>query len=224
MTKQIFEPEPQNEAQVRAMDRHMAPWLKIALEMGPLLIFFFANYRGQWLIEHVPLFRGFDKPIYPATALFMIAIVAALALSWLLARKLPVMPLVSGVFVLVFGFLTLWLHDDVFIKMKPTIINTLFGLILFGGLYCKKSLLGYVFDSALKLDVEGWRILTLRWAWFFLFLAVLNEIVWRNFSTNIWTNFKVFGTMPLTIIFMLMQTPLLMRHNPDEKAKNKNKN
>jgi len=219
MTEPIFEPQPQEQAQAEKMP--MNPWLKIGLEMGPLLVFFFANYKGRWLIDHIPLLHGFDKPIYPATALFMIAIVAALILSWLLARRLPVMPLVSGVFVLIFGFLTLWLHDDIFIKMKPTIINSLFALILFGGLWFKTSLLGYIFDSALELDADGWRILTRRWAWFFVFLAILNELVWRNFSTDAWTNFKVFGTMPLTILFILLQTPLLMRHNPDRKNADK---
>ncbi|KAA6206031.1 MAG: septation protein A [Candidatus Tokpelaia sp.] len=219
MSKSLFEPEPQNIRQIKQM--HMAPWLKIALEMGPLLVFFFANYRGRWLIDHVPLFARFDQPIYPATALFMLAILLSLALSWLIARKLPVIPLASGLFVLVFGFLTLWLHDEIFIKMKPTIINALFGLILFGGLLFRKPLLGYIFDSALQLDAEGWQILTWRWAWFFLFLAALNEIVWRNFNTDIWTNFKVFGTMPLTILFILFQTPLLMRHSLDEKPADK---
>lgn len=221
MSRKIFEPEPQQTAQIKKM--HMSPGLKIALEMGPLLVFFFANYKGQWLIDHVPLFASFDRPIYPATALFMAAIAVALGLSWALARKLPVMPLVSGVFVLIFGFLTLWLHDEIFIKMKPTIINSLFGLILFAGLYFKKSLLGYVFDSALELDAEGWRVLTFRWAWFFIFLAALNEFIWRNFSTDFWTNFKVFGTMPLTLIFVLLQTPLLMRHNLAGKSADKRK-
>lgn len=210
MNQTIFEPDPQNIKAVEKM--HMSPALKFVLEMGPLLVFFLVNFRGQWLIDNIPLFSSFDKPIYPATAIFMIAIVIALAVSWGVARKIPVMPLVSGIFVLIFGFLTLWLHDDIFIKMKPTLINTLFALILFGGLLFKKSLLGYVMDSAFKLDAEGWRKLTVRWAWFLLFLAVLNEVVWRNFSNEFWTSFKVFGTMPITVIFMIMQAPLLMRH------------
>jgi len=210
MNQSIFESDPQDIKAVKKM--HMSPLLKFVLEMGPLVIFFVANFHGQWLIDNIPLFSSFEKPIYPATAIFMTAIVIALAISWGIARKIPVMPLVSGIFVLIFGFLTLWLHDDVFIKMKPTLINTLFALILFGGLLFKKPLLGYVMDSAFKLDAEGWRKLTLRWAWFFLFLAVLNEIIWRNFSDEFWTSFKVFGTMPLTIIFMIMQAPLFMRH------------
>lgn len=220
MSSSLFEPEPHKIGQIKKM--RLKPWLKFTLEIGPLLVFFFANYRGQWLIEHISFFSRFDKPVYPATALFMAAILLSLAVSWLIARKIPIMPLVSGIFVLFFGCLTLWLHDDVFIKMKPTIINILFGLILFGGLYFNKSLLGYIFDSALQLDAEGWRILTFRWAWFFLFSAALNEIIWRNFSTDIWANFKVFGTMPITLLFILSQTPLLMRHNIDPKTQNKN--
>src|SRR5690606_2553108 len=127
---------------------------------------------------------GFGGPIFVATGLFMIATAVALAVSWSLTRTLPMMPLVSGVVVFVFGGLTLWLQDDVFIKMKPTIINTLFAAVLLGGLWFGKSLLGYVFDSAFNLDAEGWRKLTLRWGLFFLFLAVVNEIVWRSFSTD----------------------------------------
>ncbi|MGO4842037.1 septation protein A, partial [Rhizobiaceae sp. 2RAB30] len=114
---------------------------------------------------------------------------------WILTRSLPIMPLVSGIVVFVFGALTLWLQDDVFIKMKPTIVNTLFGGVLLGGLLFGKSLLGYVFDSAFRLDAEGWRKLTLRWGLFFLFLAVVNEIVWRMFSTDAWVAFKVWGIM-----------------------------
>ena len=132
---------------------------------------------GREISRRWPTFGG---PIFIATGLFMVATAIALAVSWLLTRTLPIMPLVSGVVVFVFGGLTLYLQDDVFIKMKPTIINTLFGVVLLGGLWFGKSLLGYVFDSAFSLDAEGWRKLTLRWGLFFLFLAVVNEIVWRN--------------------------------------------
>ncbi|WP_297322477.1 septation protein A [uncultured Bartonella sp.] len=210
MTKSLFEPDPQDVKAVKNL--HMSPTLKLILEMGPLVVFFLANYKGEWLIKNIAIFRGFEKTIFPATAIFMVAIVIALAASWTIVRKLPIMPLISGIFVLIFGFLTLWLHNDTFIKMKPTIINTLFGLILFGGLAFKKSLLGYVLDSAFQLDEEGWRVLTYRWAWFFIFLAVLNEVVWRNFSNDFWTTFKVFGVMPITIIFMVAQMPLIMKH------------
>lgn len=221
MKNSIFEPDPENTKAVKEM--HMSPMTKLALEMGPLVIFFFTNYRGEWLIKNVPLFSGFDKPIFPATAVFMAAIVISLIISWWIARKIPVMPLVSGIFVLLFGALTLWLHDDVFIKMKPTILNFLFAFILFGGLFFKKSLLGYVFDSAFQLDKEGWRKLTVRWAWFFVFLAVINEIIWRNFSSNFWTNFKVFGVMPITILFMIMQIPLIIKHSTEPLIKNNDK-
>jgi intracellular septation protein len=147
----------------------------------------------------------------------MAATVLALAASWLLTRTLPIMPLVSGIVVLVFGTLTLYLHDDVFIKMKPTIINTMFGTALLGGLVFGRSLLGYVFDSAFRLDAEGWRKLTLRWGIFFLFLAVLNEVVWRNFSTDFWVAFKVWATIPITVLFTASQMPLIMRHSLDDK-------
>jgi intracellular septation protein len=122
------------------------------------------------------------------------------------------MPLVSGVVVVVFGGLTLWLADELFIKLKPTIVNTLFGLVLLAGLYFGKPLLAVVLDSVFELTHEGWRKLTFRWAMFFFVLAALNEIVWRTQTTDVWVSFKVFGIMPLTIVFALAQTPLLMRH------------
>jgi intracellular septation protein len=151
----------------------------------------------------------------------MAATALALAISWVLTRTLPVMPLVSGVVVLVFGALTLYLQDELFIKMKPTIVNTLFGVTLLGGLAFGKSLLGYVFDSAFRLDAEGWRKLTLRWGVFFLFLAVVNEVVWRMFSTDFWVAFKVWGIMPITIAFTMSQMPLIMRHSLEEPSDKK---
>lgn len=201
--------------------KEINPLLKLALELGPLLVFFFANARGAWLAEKFPVLASFGGPIFIATGLFMIATALALAVSWLLTRSLPIMPLVSGVVVFVFGGLTLWLQDDVFIKMKPTIINTLFGAVLLGGLFFGKSLLGYVFDSAFRLDAEGWRKLTLRWGLFFLLLAVLNEIVWRSFSTDFWVVFKVWGIMPITLLFTFSQMPLIMRHSLDERLQKK---
>jgi intracellular septation protein len=149
----------------------------------------------------------------------MAATVIALAISWSMTRTLPIMPLVSGIVVLVFGALTLWLHNDTFIKMKPTIVNTLFGCILLGGLFFGKSLLGYVFDSAFRLDAEGWRKLTLRWGLFFIFLAIMNEVVWRNFSTDAWVSFKVWGIMPITVVFTLLQMPLIQKHSLTEDNK-----
>jgi intracellular septation protein len=192
------------------------PFLKLALELGPLMVFFFANARGAWLAAKFPILASVGGPIFVATLLFMIATALALSISYAMLRTLPIMPMVSGIIVLIFGSLTLWLQDDTFIKVKPTIINTLFGLTLLGGLYFGKSLLGYVFDSAFTLNAEGWRKLTFRWGLFFLFLAIVNEVVWRNFSTDFWIAFKVWGTMPITLAFTMSQMPLIMRHG--EKA------
>lgn len=197
--------------------KEMNPLLKLALELGPLLVFFFANARGESLIETWPSLGSLGGPLFLATGLFMVATAISLSVSWLLTRSLPIMPLVSGVVVFVFGALTLWLQDEIFIKMKPTIVNTLFGGVLIGGLVFGKSLLGYVFDSVFQLTDEGWRKLTLRWGLFFFVLAVVNEVIWRNFSTDFWVSFKVFGMMPLTIIFTLTQMPLIQRHSLDDK-------
>lgn len=216
MTKPIFERDPSQKTD--AERKEVPPLLKLALELGPLLVFFFANARGEWLIERFPALGQIGEPIFLATALFMVATLIALAVSWAMTRTLPMMPLISGIVVMVFGALTLWLHNDTFIKMKPTIVNTLFGAILLGGLFFGKSLLGYVFDSAFKLDAEGWKKLTFRWGLFFLFLAIVNEVVWRHFSTDTWVAFKVWGIMPITIVFTLSQMPLIQKHSlPDAK-------
>jgi len=183
--------------------------LKLALELGPLVIFYVANARAD---------------IFAATVWFMVAMVGSLALSWLLLHKVAVMPLVTAIVVLIFGGLTLWLHDDTFIKMKPTVVNALFAVMLLGGLLFKQSLLRYVFGEVYKLRPEGWTILTLRWGLFFLFLAVLNEVVWRTAdawiadpkqATDLWVTFKVWATMPITVIFTLFQLPLLTKYAPD---------
>ncbi|MEO8668012.1 MAG: septation protein A [Bauldia sp.] len=207
-----FEPEPNTPAR-----KPVNPILKLALELGPLGVFFFANARGARLAESFPALAALGGPIFIATAAFIVATLVALAVSLALTRRLPIMPFITGIVVLVFGGLTLWLQDDTFIKMKPTIVNTLFGVALLGGLFFGKSLLGYVFDSVFKLTAEGWRKLTFRWGIFFLVLAVLNEIVWRNFSTDAWVNFKVFGIMPLTFVFTLSQLPLINRYTIAEK-------
>jgi intracellular septation protein len=211
MTEPLLERDPSDRRRTKTN-----PLLKLALELGPLVIFFLANARGQQLATQFPSLAALGGPIFVATGLFMVATAAALALSWILTRSLPIMPLVSCAVVLVFGGLTLWLQDDVFIKMKPTIVNTLFGVVLLGGLLFGRSLLGYVFDSAFEMDAEGWRKLTLRWGLFFLFLAVVNEIVWRSFSTDSWVAFKLWGIFPLTVLFTLSQMPLIMRHSLDQ--------
>ena len=196
--------------------KEISPLLKMVLELGPLVVFFFANSRGEWLAQKFPALTELGGPIFIATGLFMAATAIALTASWILTRTLPMMPLISGIVVFIMGAFTLWLQNDTFIKIKPTIINTLFGVILLGGLLFGKSLLGYVFHSAFKLDEDGWRKLTIRWGIFFLFLAVLNEVVWRNFSTDFWVAFKVWGTMPITVLFTLSQMPVIMKHSLDQ--------
>jgi intracellular septation protein len=213
----ILERDPSEEPK-KAGKEAVNPVLKLVLELGPLMVFFFANTRGEWLVQKFPALTGLGGPIFVATGLFMAATALALAASWLLTRTLPLMPLVSGVVVFVFGALTLYLHDDIFIKMKPTIVNALFGSVLLGGLFFGKSLLGYVFNSAFSLDAEGWKKLTLRWGLFFFVLAAMNEVVWRNFSTDFWVAFKVWATMPITILFTVSQMPLILRHSLDDKS------
>jgi intracellular septation protein len=187
--------------------KSLNPVLKLALEFGPLGLFFLANgYAGRFGIPD-------NQRIYTATAIFIAATLAALAANYILVRKLPIMPMISGLVVVVFGGLTIALQDETFIKLKPTIVNTMFGLILLGGLYFRKPLLQIVLDSVFELTEEGWRKLTFRWALFFFVLAALNEIVWRTQTTDFWVSFKVFGIMPLTLVFALAQTPLLMRHD-----------
>ena len=200
-----------------AADRHH-PLLKLALELGPLLVFFFGNLRGPWLVQTFPALSALGGPLFVATALFMAATVISLVVSKIVLGHLPIMPFVSGVVVVIFGALGIYLQNETFIKMKPTIVNALFGFALLGGLAFGKSLLGYVFNAAFQLDEAGWRKLTIRWGVFFLFLAVLNEVVWRNFSDDFWVAFKVWGTMPITIIFTLSQMPLIMKHTTTPQA------
>ena len=200
-----------------AADRHH-PLLKLALELGPLLVFFFANLRGEWLVARFPALAELGGPLFVATGLFMGATILSLVVSKIMLGHLPIMPFVSGIVVLIFGSLSIWLQNETFIKMKPTIVNALFGFTRLGGLAFGKSLLGYVFNAAFQLDAEGWRKLTIRWGIFFLFLAVLNEVVWRNFSDNFWIAFKVWGTMPITIIFTMAQMPLVLKHSISTEA------
>lgn len=190
--------------------------LKLALELGPLVIFFFVNLKGAALLAAFPVLgNSFSKPIFLATAVFMAAMVVSLLLSWLLLKKLAVMPVVTGIVVLVFGGITLWLNDDTFIKMKPTVVNGLFAAVLLGGLLFKQSLLRYVFGDVYKLKPQGWTVLTFRWGLFFVFLAILNEVVWRTTSTDFWVAFKVWATMPITVVFTLFQLPVLTKYAPD---------
>jgi intracellular septation protein len=172
--------------------------IKLAIDLGPLLVFFAANAAGG---------------IYAATGAFMIATPIALAVAWLKYHKLPVMPLVTGVVVLIFGGLTLYLHDETFIKLKPTIVYSMFAGLLFAGLMFERHFLAFLFGPLFNLTDEGWRKLTVRWIAFFVVMAIVNEAVWRNVSTDAWVSFKLFGFLPLTFVFAMAQVPLLQRYS-----------
>ncbi len=181
--------------------RDVNPFLKLALEVGPLAVFFIANGK---------------LGIFYATASFMAATLISLVVSRIFFKRIPVLALLTGVFVMIFGFLTIYLHDDTFIKIKPTVVNTLFAVILSAGLYFRRPVLKLALGEVLQMQDEGWRVLTLRWIGFFIFLAILNEVIWRNFSTDTWVSFKSFGMVPLTFFFMMFQITLIMRHQISE--------
>ncbi|HEY7458623.1 MAG TPA: septation protein A [Xanthobacteraceae bacterium] len=186
-----------------AKPAELNPLLKLALDVGPLLLFFFVNTRWG---------------IFTATAAFMVATLISIAVTYALTRRVPMMPLVSAIVVMVFGGLTLYLQDETFIKLKPTIIYASFAALLLGGLLVGRSLLALVLDSVFQLTDQGWKTLTLRWGLFFAAMAILNEIVWRSVSTDTWVAFKTFGFLPLTILFALAQTPLIVRYSVDKKS------
>lgn len=181
--------------------KKLNPTLKLVLDIGPLVLFFAINAK---------------LGIYAATGVFMVAVLLALGVAYALTRRVEIMPLVTAVVVLIFGGLTLVFHDDLFIKLKPTIIYVLFGGALVGGILFNKPLLGMLFDSVFNLTEEGWRKLTWRWAIFFFVLAILNEIVWRTQSTDFWVSFKLFGVVPLTFVFAALQYPLLVKYSAEK--------
>jgi intracellular septation protein len=180
----------------------MSPALKVLVEAGPLIAFFLANWKAG---------------IFWGTGIFMAATAAALAVSWAMTRRLAIVPLIGAGFVAIFGALTLWLHDDTFIKLKVTLINALFGTVLLGGLVFGQVLLKFVLGEAIRMPDQAWRTLTIRWGVFFYFLALLNEFVWRTQSTETWVSFKVFGLLPLTLVFALAQGPFMARHMIEDK-------
>ena len=189
-------------------------WLKPTVDYVPLAVFFAAYLFAPKTND--------GSSLLTATAALMVATAIALVVSLIVARRVPMMPLITAVIVGIFGGLTLWLQDETFIKMKPTIVEALFSLILFGGLLFKKPLLKPLMSSAWPMDDTGWRKLTIRFAWFFASMAVLNEIVWRTQSTDFWVSFKVFGLMTLTLLFAVAQARLMQRHALTSEAPQKN--
>ena len=179
----------------------MKSFYKLLIDIGPLAVFFIFYTRS-----------GLQASILP----FMVATVIAVLFSYILEKKIPIMPTVGAAIVLLFGGLTIYFDNDVFFKMKPTIINLLFAVILYGGILINKPLLKYLLGAALKLEETGWKILTQRWIGFFIALAVLNEIVWRTQSTDVWVNFKVFGILPITFIFTMTQFPLIKKYQIED--------
>jgi intracellular septation protein len=194
---------PVTEAVAPGPRKTLNPIVKFILELGPLALFFIVYSRVN---------------IFAATGILMASVVVTLGVSYAMLKRIPIMPLITAVIVLIFGSLTLVLHDETLIKIKPTALYILFGAALFVGLWLNKPLLKILFDGALHVTDEGWRKLTWRWAFFFLGLAVLNEIVWRTQTTDLWVKLKTFGFLPLTLLFALAQTPLIMKYEAKDEA------
>ena len=174
---------------------------KLLIDIGPLAVFFVFYTRSDLKTAILPL---------------MIATIIAVLFSYIIEKKIPIMPTVGAAIILVFGGLTIYFDNETFFKMKPTIINLLFAGILYGGIILNKSLLRYLLGAALKLQDKGWDILTKRWIGFFIALAILNEIVWRTQTTDIWVNFKVFGILPITFIFTLTQFSTIKKYQIED--------
>jgi intracellular septation protein len=192
-----MKPQPESQPSTQDGPAEAASWSKLIIELGPLLVFFAGNAWGG---------------IFFGTAAFMVATLLSLAVARFRYHKVPVMPLVSAVIVFVFGGLTLYLQDETFIKLKPTIVYSMFAVLLAAGLLLRKPLLELLFGQAFTLSEDGWRKLTFRWTVFFVAMAIVNELVWRNFSTDAWVSFKAFGFLPLTVLFAIAQVPLMQRY------------
>jgi len=174
---------------------------RLAIDMGPLFAFFGAYFLSN---------------LFVATGVYLGATIIALSIGYSRERRIAPMPLLTGVIVMIFGGLTLLLNDKQFILMKPTIVNMLFASILFAGLVAGRPLMKYLFAEVFELTEQGWTKISLRWALFFVFLALLNEAIWRNFSESFWVTFKIFGILPLTLAFGMAQVPLLRKYAPDD--------
>ena len=179
-------------------------FLKFVTDFGPLLIFLIFYYNG-------------DKNLKVAIPPFIVATLVALAVVWFIEKKIPMVPLLGGIFITLFGGLTIYFDNPVFIYIKPTIINILFGLaLLFGKYFTAEPLLKKMLGNSMKLNDEGWKILNNRWVYFFFGLALLNETVWRTQSEEFWVNFKVWGILPLTLIFTAFQISIINKYKLNE--------
>ena len=179
-------------------------FVKFVTDFGPLVIFFFYYYNS-------------DKDLKVAIPPFIIATLIALIIVWMLEKKIPMVPLISGILISLFGGLTIYFDNPVFIYIKPTIINMLFGLsLLFGKYFTKEPLLKKIIGKSINLQNEGWELLNKRWVLFFFSLAILNELVWRTQSEEFWVNFKVWGMLPVTFIFTAFQVSLINKYKIDE--------
>ena len=173
--------------------------MKQLFEFFPLIVFFVVYYKS-------------DKDLYLSITAVIIATLVSLVALYIKERKISTMMLVSTVILVVFGGLSIFLKNDIFFKMKPTIINALFAIILIGSTFFNKPVLKMLLNSSMKLTDQGWSLMNRLWSGFFIFLALLNEIVWRTQTTDVWVNFKVFGIMGITIVFTIVQIPILKRH------------
>ena len=179
-------------------------FLKFITDFGPLLVFFFYYYNS-------------DKNLKIAIPPFIIATIISLVIVWLLEKKIPMVPLIGGILITFFGGLTIYFNNPVFIYIKPTIINILFGLaLLFGKYFTNEPVLKKILGKSIILKDEGWNILSRRWIFFFFSIALLNEIVWRTQSEEFWVNFKVWGLLPITFIFTAFQVSLITKYKVNE--------
>ena len=180
------------------------PLVKFVTDFGPLLVFLFFYYNS-------------DKNLKIAIPPFIIATLIALIVVWLIEKKIPMVPLIGGILITLFGGLTIYFDNPIFIYVKPTIINILFGLtLLFGKYFTQEPILKKMLGKSLALSDEGWDLLNKRWVFFFFSLAILNELVWRTQSEELWVNFKVWGLLPITFIFTAFQISLINKYKIDE--------
>jgi len=179
-------------------------FIKFVTDFGPLLVFLFVYYNS-------------DKNLKIAIPPFIIATLIALIVVWLIEKKIPMVPLIGGILITLFGGLTIYYDNPIFIYIKPTIINILFALgLMFGKYFSNEPILKKMLGKSLFLSDEGWNLLNKRWIFFFLTVAILNELVWRTQSEEFWINFKVWGILPITFIFTAFQIPLINKHKINE--------